>query len=59
MQDDLAVLQRQGQAVKAFYALLTPAQQRTFDRQTKPNAQQGGTGGDLRQPPTAALRQPQ
>ncbi len=58
MQDDLAVLQRQGQAVKTFYALLTPSQQLTFDRQTKPNAQQGGTGGDLRQPPTGALRQP-
>jgi protein CpxP len=59
MEDDLAVMQRQGEAVKAFYALLTPSQQRTFDHQTKPNTRPGGTGGALHQPPTSALRQPQ
>ena len=39
---DAAMVHRQGAAVKAFYASLTPDQQRTFDRQT---VQQGGGGG--------------
>ena len=60
MQEDLATLNHQGQAVKAFYATLTPGQQRTFDQQTLPNARSGGTGGSLRQPPNGAgMRQPQ
>ena len=47
MQEDFAAMQRQGQAVKAFYATLTPDQQRTFDRQTLQN---GGSGQSLQQP---------
>jgi hypothetical protein len=38
-QADAADLHRQGEAVKAFYAGLTPDQQRTFDRQTADLAQ--------------------
>ncbi|MGA0600847.1 Spy/CpxP family protein refolding chaperone [Caulobacter sp. KR2-114] len=34
MQQDLADLRRQGQAVIAFYNALTPGQQAVFDRQT-------------------------
>jgi hypothetical protein len=36
MQQDLADLHRQAQALKAFYAILTPPQQRTFDTKTLP-----------------------
>ena len=36
MQADLEVMHRQGEATKAFYATLTPDQQKTFDRQTLP-----------------------
>ena len=59
MQEDLATLRRQGQAVKSFYAVLTPAQQHTFDQQTLPNARGGSGGGTLRQPQGGGLRQPQ
>jgi murein L,D-transpeptidase YcbB/YkuD len=31
MEADMTAMRRQGQAVKAFYAQLSPAQQRTFD----------------------------
>lgn len=34
MRDDLDALQRRGAALKAFYATLSPQQQRTFDRET-------------------------
>jgi hypothetical protein len=48
MQADLDAAKRAGEAVKAFYATLTPDQQRTFDRQT---LQPSGTPADqLRQP---------
>ena len=60
MQEDMTTLHRQGLAVKAFYATLTLTQQRTFDQQTAPSGQRGGsTGGSLRQPPNGAMRQPQ
>ena len=36
MQADLEVMHRQGEATKAFYATLTPEQQKVFDRQTLP-----------------------
>jgi hypothetical protein len=41
MAQDAADFQRQGQAINAFYAQLTPEQQRTFDRETIPPAQDG------------------
>lgn len=44
---DTAALHRQGRAVKAFYAALTPEQQATFDRET---AQGGSAASSLRQP---------
>ena len=34
LEEDLADLRRQGPAVKAFYAQLTPDQKRTFDQVT-------------------------
>lgn len=34
MRDDLDALQRRGAALKAFYAILSPQQQRVFDRET-------------------------
>jgi hypothetical protein len=34
MAEDMAAMRRQGEAVKAFYAQLTPQQQSTFDRIT-------------------------
>jgi hypothetical protein len=40
MEQDMAAMRRQGQAVKAFYAQLTPAQQRTFDTMTYTAEQQ-------------------
>jgi len=36
MRADLEVMHRQGEATKAFYATLTPEQQKTFDRETLP-----------------------
>jgi hypothetical protein len=36
MRQDLDDLHRQGQALKAFYAALSPQQQKTFDAQTLP-----------------------
>jgi len=36
MQADQEVMHRQGEATKAFYATLTPEQQKVFDRQTLP-----------------------
>lgn len=44
MQADLDVFRRQGEAVKAFYATLTPTQQRVFDTQTSPRP--GAMGGN-------------
>ena len=43
MQADLEVMHRQGEATKAFYATLTPEQQKVFDRQTLPAP--GGQAG--------------
>lgn len=43
VEQDLADLRRQGPAVKAFYAQLTPDQRRIFDRITLP-APQGDEG---------------
>jgi hypothetical protein len=44
MKQDLLDLDRQAHALKAFYATLSPEQQRTFDMRTLPPAQpqQGG-----------------
>lgn len=43
MKQDLIDLDRQSKALKAFYAALTPEQQRIFDKRTLPPAQnQGG-----------------
>jgi hypothetical protein len=39
MQQDLADLHRQAEALKAFYTTLTPEQQRTFDSKTLPQPQ--------------------
>ena len=36
MQADLEVMHRQGEATKAFYATLSPEQQKVFDRETLP-----------------------
>ena len=44
MEQDMAAMRRQGEAVKAFYAQLTPQQQSTFDRITS-QAQGQGEGG--------------
>ena len=41
MQQDLADLHRQAQALKTFYAALNPDQQRVFDNQTLPPPQDG------------------
>ncbi len=48
MEEDFSAMRRQGEAVIAFYATLTPDQQRTFDRQTLQNGESGGQ--PLRQP---------
>jgi hypothetical protein len=45
-QADTADLHRQGEAIKAFYAGLSPDQQRTFDRLTANLAQTSGQAGD-------------
>jgi LTXXQ motif family protein len=43
MEADMASMRRQGDAVKAFYAQLSPDQQRTFDSATSPPPEaQGG-----------------
>lgn len=56
---DAAQVHRQGAAVKAFYASLTPDQQRTFDRQTAQGASNGGQGGaPLGRPATSNLPPP-
>jgi hypothetical protein len=39
---DLATLRRRGEALRVFYATLSPAQQAEFDRQTTPNDQDQG-----------------
>jgi periplasmic protein CpxP/Spy len=45
MEADLDSFRARGRALKAFYATLTPAQQRVFDRQTLPTQQAlGGLG---------------
>jgi hypothetical protein len=46
MKQELADLQKQSQALKAFYVTLSPAQKSTFDAQTlpPPNAQQDQMG---------------
>ncbi len=48
MEQDLMLVRRQGEAVKAFYATLTPDQQRAFDHQTMQSS--GNGGSNLRQP---------
>ena len=40
MQADLSSLERRGEALKSFYATLSPAQQAVFDRQTAPREDQ-------------------
>jgi protein CpxP len=56
MQADLDAAKHKGDAVKAFYAVLTPDQQRTFDRQT---LQTNGRPTDkLRQPSSQTLPKP-
>jgi len=44
MDADVAAMHQQGEAVKAFYATLTPTQQRVFDTQTSPRP--GAMGGN-------------
>jgi hypothetical protein len=41
MQSDMAVFEQNSQAVLAFYAALSPEQQRVFDRETSQPAPQG------------------
>jgi len=61
--EDAAMVHRQGVAVKAFYASLTPAQQHAFDRQTAqgqagdPQQQQPGANG-LGRPSSNSLPPP-
>jgi hypothetical protein len=43
MTQDDADFRRQGAAVNAFYAKLTPEQQRTFDRDTLPSNEESGS----------------
>jgi len=63
--EDAAAVHRQGVAVKAFYAGLSPDQQRTFDRQTAQMMQQQsnqtedeGASPGLRQPSGGVLAPP-
>jgi hypothetical protein len=59
MEEDAMAVRRQGEAVKAFYASLTPDQQRTFDRQTVPPSGSGnGQAPSAPQPSQDRLRQP-
>ncbi len=51
MEAELAAMRRQGEAVKAFYATLTPAQQQAFDAATAPSADQPTPSAPLRRPP--------
>ena len=44
MDQDIAAMRRQGDAVKAFYAQLSPQQQSTFDRITAQTQQAQGEG---------------
>jgi hypothetical protein len=44
MEADLDTLRTRGHALKAFYAMLTPAQQAEFDRQTTPRDQGQSSG---------------
>jgi hypothetical protein len=58
---EAAMVHRQGNAVKAFYASLTPDQQRTFDRQTaiQSGGQAQGQGGPpLGRPSSSSLPPP-
>jgi hypothetical protein len=50
MEADMAAMRRQGEAVKAFYATLTPLQQRSFDAMTAPSSDNEGQG-QYRSPP--------
>jgi hypothetical protein len=62
MEEDMAVMRKQGDAVKAFYAALKPDQQRTFDRITSQGGSDQAGGYDqpnLRQPLGAGLPAPQ
>ena len=45
MREDLADLHRQAEALKAFYAALSPDQQRTFDAKTLPPRSDRDDGG--------------
>jgi len=65
MEKDAEDFKRQGAAVNAFYAQLTPDQQRIFDRETVPSAdappssapaENEGSGDRLRMPPSSAQR---
>jgi hypothetical protein len=42
MEANIQTMRHQGEAVKAFYATLTPDQQRVFDSQTLPRSGQAG-----------------
>jgi hypothetical protein len=64
MREDMATMHRQGEAVKAFYAALTPDQQRTFDHETASQGEgpgdedQGGGQNRLHQPADSSLPPP-
>ncbi len=55
--EDTAMVHRQGAAVKAFYASLNPDQQRAFDRQTA-QMQGGGSQQQPQQPSASRLGRP-
>ena len=40
-----AAMDKRGEATKAFYAALTPEQQKTFDAEHKKHGPHGGRGG--------------
>jgi hypothetical protein len=52
MDATLAAMRRQGEAVKAFYATLTPAQQHAFDAATAPSSDDAPSSAPLRRPPS-------
>jgi len=52
MDADMAAMRRQGEAVKAFYAALTPMQQRAFDAATAPDSEDAPSAAPLRRPPS-------
>ena len=63
MEEEMNTVRSQGDAVKAFYASLTPEQQRAFDHQTAqapsgPPTQPNSGKPALRQPPAGTLAQP-